>query len=152
MSRQIDLVMTLVTVMDDDEKGELLRKLATLVGMNVRSDEELAALPAPAKAVAKGASRAKKKRPYWLRTVTSVDTSNKGAEQLVGDWANDMGDVDYGGHLFCGTRWGVKKYYWLERKHGAVSKFVGGFEIEDAVIAKEWDTFADAAKELSKII
>jgi len=151
MSRQIDLVMTLVTVMDDDEKGELLRKLATLVGMNVRSDEELAALPAPAKAVAKGASRAKKKRPYWLRTVTSVDTSNKGAEQLVGDWANDMGDVDYGGHLFCGTRWGDKSYWWLERQDGAVCN-VGGCVIEDAIIVSKWDTFADAVKELREIL
>ena len=152
MSRQIDLVMTLVTVMDDSEKGELLRKLATLVGMNVRSDEELAALPAPAKAVAKGARRAKKKRPYWLKTVTGLDTKASGAEQLIGDWQDDMGGVDYGDHMFCGTRWGDKRYYWLERKDGVVAKLNGGIEVEDAVIVKEWDTFSDAVKELREIL
>lgn len=86
--------------------------------------------------------RKKTVKPYWMRTIESVDMEKKGSERLVGDWVMEpASECDEGEYVVVGLRFPEKRYALCQVKKGKVARlFVDvrpDIEIEGLVCLRE---------------
>jgi hypothetical protein len=134
----VNIVMKLFRAMDESEQK------ATLLALGDEVEKTgLVEVPEKAKAATKGGSAKKKTRgwggpgrvPYWVKTVDAIDTSKKGAEQIVGKFIglDDLPEqIGATGYAVIGTRWPNRLYTVVRKAAGKNTRvYVGGSGNED---------------------
>jgi hypothetical protein len=133
------MVLKLFRAMDDHEKKETILALGEEIestGLVNRLVPERVREREVSLAPRRRASGKKGKRPYWVRRVTGLDKSQKGAMQLEGEW---LDGADFTGHepgdlVVVGFRWPKRTYYLLEVRPGhGRSAVLGEPDVELAV-------------------
>ena len=114
MSSAVEIVMTMFYAMNVEEKKSVV--------VQIGEDADVRALLKPVEEKAKpkkgsGRRGGGKSSPYWIKTVTGFDASQKGMMQVEGDWVNDVKkDMEVGQYALIGTRDEARKQYMLVKR------------------------------------
>ena len=128
---------------DEDVRRALVNALDEVKAEWARRDAE----EIPKILEAKGKyPRKKTVRPYWMRTIESVDMTKPGSQKLVGDWVIEAEECDDGELVVVGLRYPEKVYAVCRVKKGERVRLFEALrpdiEFDGLVSLGEWPGFA----------
>jgi hypothetical protein len=139
MMEAVEITMSLFRAMDDDEKRATILALGEeveetglidkLFGKSKAADGPAPPAKAATKVAPKRGVSPVKKKPYWIRTATGFDASQKGVMKIEGEWLSEPNLIEGstgGEYAVVGFRWPEKSYHLLRAKPGFLAPLKGG--------------------------
>lgn len=135
----VEITMSLFRAMDDDEKRATILALGEeveetglidkLFGKSKAADGPAQPAKAATRVAPKRGVSPVKKKPYWIRTATGFDASQKGVMKIEGEWLSEPNLIEGstgGEYAVVGFRWPEKSYHLLRVVRDETALLAGG--------------------------